>query len=129
MISQILEYKHRGTVYPQIFKPPISLYEIETLLKVTGLDQTNLILLLIEIFSRRLRVDLYSRLRLDELSGSKNRPQQGNFLIQQGFLSMSGNCLLDDDDKVRFYNQEAQTLLQKIYIKLLNVQKPSLEII
>ena len=54
---------------------------------------------------------------------------QGNFLIQQGLLTINRNCLFNDDDQIRCSNTQSKTLLLKAFTKLLNVDKPSLEIV
>ena len=74
----------------------------------------------------RLPLDIYSRLRLEELSdGMHNGPILCNYLLQQGILIITENALLMDDDRLRFANAEKCALVHKLYLTLLKVPKTS----
>jgi len=117
-------------MYPSVFKPPISLTEVDYLFKTLGLTQLQQLELLIDIFEHGMTIDIYSRLSLDELLTTvDNRAMQLNYLIQSGILVMSNSCVMDEDDKVRIYNKEVSSLLYKQYLTLLKVKKTSFQML
>jgi len=67
--------------YPATFKPLHSLEETHFVFKVLNFDDKGLLEFLIEVFDQQLQVDLYSRLKIEELQGNLNRVAQANYMI------------------------------------------------
>lgn len=66
--------------------------------------------------------------------GENNRVMQANFLIQHGVLSLNSACMLEstdgeNSDRVCFHSKEIKVLTHRLYLRLLNIQKSSHELI
>ena len=127
-VSQI---KAKRAVTPTIFQADVSLNALELLFRVFDLDERDLILFIVDVLTKRFKVDLYQRLKLSELQGLGNKAMQTNFMIQSGLLAMESSSILEEDDsaKVTLYSNEIKVLIYRLLLKALDIPRSSLEMI
>ncbi|CDW87599.1 UNKNOWN [Stylonychia lemnae] len=90
-------------------------------LKLIKLEEKEFLDMLVDLFHGKIQIDYYSRLRLDQL---KTTIVFTNFLIQSGYL-----CQDTTNETIKITNQEIMAALYKIYLKNLNINITSAQII